>query len=38
MNKYIKLSTPEAFKYFIDHDDTLIPDFLTEIRKKQKVF
>ncbi len=36
MNKYIKLSTPEAFKYFIDHDDTLIPDFLTEIRKKQK--
>lgn len=36
MNKYVKLSTPEAFKYFIDHDDTLIPDFLVEIRKKHK--
>lgn len=34
MNKYIKLSTPEAFRYFIDHDESLAPEVVTEIRKK----
>lgn len=34
MNKYVRLSTPEAFRYFIDHDKTLAPEVVMEIRKK----
>lgn len=34
MKKFVKLSTLEAFRYFIDHDETLIPEAVTEIRRK----
>ena len=34
MKKYITLSTLEAFRYFIDHDQTLIPEAVSEIRRK----